>query len=137
MSDIQGDSAPGPDKAITKIAVEASYYLRSLIEHPTTNEPLLSALGGFPLALKKHIESTLAQWREADLEPLFVFEGISTKDRAEEELNAAKEAIKKTDVAWKLYTENKATQAVAAFGTSGTVYTFQILQLELTRLQVL
>lgn len=110
------DRKPGE---VIKIAVEASHYLQQLIDQPY--EPLLSALGGFPLALKKHIENNLAQWKKADLSPIFVFEGISTKNRAEEELSAAKEAIKKTDEAWRLYTELKPNQAVSAFGRSGAI----------------
>lgn len=100
--------------------MEAAHYIQQLIDQPPTNEPLLSALGGFPLALKKHIESDLAQWKEANLEPFFIFEGISTIDREEKDFKSAKEATNLTNKAWALYTDNKATAAVTAFGRSGT-----------------
>lgn len=123
MANIAAELANSPGNT-TKIAVEASHYLQQLIDQPPTNEPLLSALGGFPLALRKHIESDLAQWKEANLEPFFVFEGMSTIDREEKELKNAKEATTLTNKAWGLYTDNKATAAVAAFGRSGMTTVF-------------
>lgn len=114
MSELSGTA-----EAPCVIAVEAAHYLQQFIDQAPTAEPLLSALGGFPLALKKHIETDLTQWKEAGLQPIFIFEGMSTIDREERELNNAKEATNSTGEAWILYTDNKATAAVTAFGRSG------------------
>ncbi|KAH8600056.1 temperature dependent protein affecting M2 dsRNA replication-domain-containing protein [Bisporella sp. PMI_857] len=101
------------------IGVEASdYLLRLTDEYP---EPLLAALGGFPLALEKTIENELNHWKTHKMRPLFVFDGQPTVGQVEMEFRAAKTALETTKTAWDLYGDNKPTEAVKAFGSAGAV----------------
>ena len=99
------------------IGVEATAYLQTIIEE--NPEPLLAALGGFPLVLKENIETELNKWKENNMRPVFIFEGQSVVNQEEVTMRNAKAALDVTQTAWNLYGENKPTEAVAAFGASG------------------
>jgi hypothetical protein len=101
----------------TKIGVEARYYLQHLLD--TSPEPLASALGGTPFVLKQSIETNLAQWKAASMQPVFVFDGISTGSKLQKSLQDAKNASVNTEAAWTMYSEARPTDAVSAFGSSG------------------
>lgn len=101
------------------IIVEASYYLQRFLDTPPYSEPLLSALGGSPLALRTHIEADLDKWARTGITPFFVFEGQSIVGKEEKALNDEKVAMAEVQRAWSLYTENEADRAVATFGASG------------------
>lgn len=103
----------------TCIAVDASYYLQTLLDTPPTSEPLLPAMGGFPLSLKKHIENDLAKWAAHEMYPLFVFEGQSIVGKEDVLLRSAKESSVLNQGAWNQYSTEQADLAVVAFGHSG------------------
>ena len=109
FSDLQG----------AHIGVEASYYLQNMIDEPPAHEPLLAALGGYPMSLKLHIQAELDQWKENGMTPIFVFEGQSTVGKDDLALRSAKAAVIKTQGAWESYADNRAGDAVKAFGASG------------------
>jgi hypothetical protein len=112
-------SMPFADLQNAKIGVEATYYLQHMIDEPPAHEPLLAALGGDPIALKRNIENELDLWKENGITPLFVFEGQSTVGKEEMAWHSAKTALVKTQKAWELYAENHPEDAVKTFGRSG------------------
>ena len=99
------------------IGVEATEYLKQMIEI-SAHEPLLAALGGAPIGLKHHLEAELDRWTENNIKPLFVFEGQSTVGKDDIALRNAKEALDRTENAWKLYINGEPDKAVTAFGNS-------------------
>jgi hypothetical protein len=102
------------------VAIEATWYFQNLLDTPPSKEPLLPALGGLPLALKSHIEADLNQWEKAGLIPYFIFDGLSIIGEEDISMKAAKESGDRILEAWRLYCNNQATDAVSAFGNSGT-----------------
>ncbi|KAK3326309.1 hypothetical protein B0H66DRAFT_155395 [Apodospora peruviana] len=82
--------------------------------HPS-NEPLLTALGG-PTGLKHHLEEDLDQWTTHNVTPFFVFDGQSITGQDEVTLKRGREAVEKTNIAWEMYFNNRAEEAVSAFG---------------------
>lgn len=109
---------PFADMEHAKIGVEATAYLQHMIEEPPAHEPLLAALGGEPIALRQHIERDLDNWKSNGMTPIFVFEGQSTVGSDEITLAHAAEAVRKTNHAWDLYSDNEPGDAVKTFGGS-------------------
>lgn len=101
------------------LGVEATSYLQHMLDDTPTNEPLLAALGGDPIALKAHIENDLNRWKENKMRPLFVFDGQSVVGKDEMALRQARAALTKTQKAWDMYSKNQPEEAVRAFGASG------------------
>lgn len=100
------------------VGVEAEHYLQRLLSTPPSKEPLLSALGGFPFALKSHIENELEHMQTAGFTPLFVFNGLDVgkKDQSgRREAEAAAANLR----AWELYDQHQPVKAVETFGDSG------------------
>lgn len=85
---------------------------------PPSKEPLLSALGGFPFALKTHLENELEALQAAGVKPLFVFTGLdfAVKSQPSKQLSRA---ARLNAEAWELYNQHQAVQAVETFGNSG------------------
>jgi hypothetical protein len=100
------------------IGVEATAYLQHMIEEPPAIEPLLAALGGEPIALRQHIDRELDNWKANGMTPLFVFEGQSVVGSDDVALAHAAEALRKTNRAWELYSDNEPGEAVKTFGSS-------------------
>lgn len=112
---------PFADLENAVIGVEATAYLKQLIEEAPAHEPLLAALGGDPIGLKYHIENELDKWRDNSMTPLFVFEGQSVVGKDDMTLQNARAALAKTEAAWATYVDNKPDEAVKAFGASGKI----------------
>jgi hypothetical protein len=89
-----------------------------MMNTPPTKEPLLSALGGFPLSLKAHIETALDQWQTSGLTPVFVFDGMDI-GKPDKPFDGPNSASRANTAAWDLYDQHQAHAAVAAFGDSG------------------
>lgn len=100
------------------IGVEATSYLKTMIEVPPAYEPLLAALGGEPIALRHYIEEELDRWTKHDMRPLFVFDGQSIVGKDDMTLRKSKAALRQTQRAWDQYGDNLATDAVKSFGLS-------------------
>ncbi|TAQ84877.1 hypothetical protein B7494_g6798 [Chlorociboria aeruginascens] len=109
------------DLAGAKIAVEATNYLQHMIDEAPAHEPLLAALGGYPIGLKQHIKKELDNWKANDITPVFVFDGQSMVGKEQTTLHFAKAALAKTQKAWELYVDNDPEGAVKNFGSSGAV----------------
>lgn len=102
----------------TVIGIEAAYYLDRLLNTPPSKEPLLSALGGFPFALKTHIENELETMQSLGIKPLFVFSGMDyvAKEKPSRELS---DSVRLNSEAWSLYNQQSPVEAVETFGNSG------------------
>lgn len=98
------------------IAVDASYFLRQLLEQAENyNEPLLTALGGLT-GIQARIQVELDNWLKNRTTPFFIFDGQPMVGQDEVTTKLGREIQKQTGVAWKLYSEGQAEAAVAAFG---------------------
>ncbi|QIW94828.1 hypothetical protein AMS68_000346 [Peltaster fructicola] len=107
-----------------QVAVDADDYVNRLLTDSVTREPLLPALGGLPMGIKKHVNSHLEIFREFDITPRFVFNGldIAIKDRGTTSREARKVADSLNE-AWTLYGQSRADAAVEEFGKSCTYRT--------------
>ena len=99
------------------IGVEASHFLDRFLS--PSREPLLSAVGGSPLGLRNLIESELGALREADITPVFVFDGLDTATKLDP-FAAAATAVRGNVDGFEVYNKNQAAQARRLFGASGT-----------------
>lgn len=98
------------------IGIDASYYLERLLKPP--KEPLLPALGGWPLALEATVKRELDDLQTAGFKPHFVFDGLKygIEDDPFTSSSASSVAIIK---AFELYEADNATEAVKIFKESG------------------
>ena len=99
------------------IAVEARYYLQLFLDNPPFHEPLLPALGDLT-GIQKHIESDLDQWKTHNVTPFFIFDGQTVTGQDGVSLARGRRANAKTDLAWDLYFNGQADEAVSAFGAN-------------------
>jgi hypothetical protein len=97
------------------IAIDATYWLSQVLDSPTGSEPLLPALGGLT-GLEAHINEELDQWEKHRMIPFFIFDGQSLTGQDEVTLRRGQAAAQKTNEAWELYFDSKATEAVDTFG---------------------
>lgn len=102
----------------TVVGIEAAHYLDRLLSNPPSKEPLLSALGGFPFALRTHIENELEAMQSFGIKPLFVFSGMdyAVKEKSSREMT---DSVRLNSEAWGLYNQHQAVRAVETFGNSG------------------
>ncbi|OBT59111.1 hypothetical protein VE04_01007 [Pseudogymnoascus sp. 24MN13] len=117
----QNLSQPIAEYRDAPIAVHASYYLQKFLDTPPSAEPLLSAIGGFPLAIRIHINADLDQWQKHGITPRFYFDGQATVGLEEVAMKDAKSSMEKSNAAWQPYYQNQPTEAVIAFGKTGSV----------------
>lgn len=108
----------------TVIGIDATYYLQQHLQHPSTREPLLIALGGFPFALRANIERELKELRELGINFLFVFDGLQfgAEDSQSHVRNESRraESARAFESAWDLYDQQQADKVVDAFANCGT-----------------
>lgn len=102
-----------------QVAIDADDYVSRLLTDSVSREPLLPALGGLPMGIKKHVNNHLELFKEFNITPRFVFNGldIATRDRT----TISREARKTSDSlgeAWSLYSQSRADAAVEEFGKS-------------------
>ena len=60
----------------SRLGIDASNYLQSLLNGPPVREPLLAATGGQPLTLVTRIENDLRALEKLRIKPVFVFPGL-------------------------------------------------------------
>ncbi|RXW24385.1 hypothetical protein EST38_g1501 [Candolleomyces aberdarensis] len=65
----------------SRLGIDASHYLQTLLDSPSSREPLLAATGGLPLALTQRIEADLRVLEKLQIKPVFVFPGILPNKR--------------------------------------------------------
>jgi hypothetical protein len=117
----EGVTISGPIEQLRdkRLVIDAEDWLDTLLTSQPYREPLLPALGGLPFALRKHVNTHIAKYREAGITPTFVFNGLdlACRDRATI-TRESRLAARSLDEAWRLYSESKADDAVAEFGKS-------------------
>ncbi|KAI9713517.1 MAG: hypothetical protein M1820_000899 [Bogoriella megaspora] len=102
------------------VAIEAGHYLTQLLTNPTSREPLLAALGGLPFTMRATVTEDIRLFREYDITPIFVFDGLDVR-RVNGFFQQADEAIRANASAWDLYNRHQAGEAVSAFGESPAI----------------
>ncbi|KAF8653531.1 hypothetical protein AX16_003915 [Volvariella volvacea WC 439] len=65
----------------SRLGIDASHYLQTLLDNPLTREPLLAATGGLPLGLAQRIEADLRVLEKWRIKPVFVFNGLVPNKR--------------------------------------------------------
>lgn len=100
------------------IGIHASHYLDLHLNQHVTKEPLLIALGGFPFALKSHIEREIQALKNAGITPVFVFDGLEI-GKPEPDIVAQNQSTRALDQAWEYYDQQQADQVVDAFSNAG------------------
>ncbi|MCJ1281580.1 hypothetical protein MMC26_000900 [Xylographa opegraphella] len=98
------------------IGIDAAYYLERILT--ISREPLLSALGGWPLAYGLVVRKDLDDLQSAGFKVHFVFNGLDygTEDDPFKSTNAASNLIAK---AFQLYEAENTTDAVKEFKAAG------------------
>ncbi|RPD64474.1 PIN domain-like protein [Lentinus tigrinus ALCF2SS1-6] len=102
----------------SRLGIDASYYLSSLIDNPPSREPLLAATGGLPLALTTRIESDLRALEKLHIKPVFVFPGLLPIRRPKQQQQAQyeqNEACKDRREAWAKYEQGQEDAATKLF----------------------
>ncbi len=102
----------------SRLGIDASFYLSSLIDNPPSREPLLAATGGLPLALTTRIESDLRALEKLHIKPVFVFTGLLPIRRPKQQQQAQyeqNEACKDRREAWAKYEQGQEDAATKLF----------------------
>lgn len=103
--------------ADSRLGIDASHYISTLLTAPATREPLLAATGGLPLALASHIESDLRALDKAHIKPVFVFPGLPISNGNKRKGNSPavtqewNEQIRDRREAWTRYESGKEEEA--------------------------
>ncbi|CBF90248.1 MKT1 family protein [Aspergillus nidulans FGSC A4] len=101
------------------VGIDASHYISQHLLHPSTREPLLIALGGFPFALRSNIEKELQVFKDLGVGCVFVFNGLDF-GKKNQRPQAHHETVRAFEHAWELYDQQQADQVVDAFSSVGT-----------------
>ena len=99
------------------IGVDGIYYLETLLA--AHKEPLLSALGGFPLGLENTVKKELDDMQSSGLQLHFVFNGLEF-DIKDDPFGPSLKAAHANAQAFETYESNRAQEAIDIFRTSGT-----------------
>ena len=98
------------------IGIDATHYLERLLV--PSIEPLLSALGGYPLALESTIVKELEVLQAAGLKPHFVFNGLDYGIKDAPFKPSIMSALANAS-AFEIYENDMANEAINVFRTSG------------------
>ena len=101
------------------IGVDAIYYLETLLA--AHKEPLLSALGGFPLALENTVKKELDDIQSSGLKLHFVFNGLDFGIK-DDPLRPSVKAAQANAQAFETYESDRAQEAIEIFRTSGMMF---------------
>ncbi|KXX77711.1 Protein MKT1 [Madurella mycetomatis] len=134
MEDLTGDASiynqavghPVSEIEDCAIAVDATYFLQLHLDVLPGNEPLVPALGGLT-GIQGRIEQELDQWQAHKVTPFFIFDGQSIAGQDDVTVKRGLEANAKTDIAWELYFNSRADEAVSAFGQNISAFRPQTL----------
>ncbi|KAG8903915.1 hypothetical protein FRB99_002572 [Tulasnella sp. 403] len=105
----------------TRLGIDATHYIRMLLDNPKTREPLMAATGGLPLALTSKIESDLRTLEKLQIKPVFVFSGLVTAKRQKGPSNIHADACRDRKEAWDKYENGKTDEATKLFQGRGNV----------------
>ena len=99
------------------VGVDAAHYLDSFLA-PPVKEPLLSALGGFPLALEQAIIKDLKSLRASGLKLHFVFHGLN-HGTVDDPFGPSIISAQANAAAFKTYDADMANDAIIEFKKTG------------------
>lgn len=105
----------------SRLGIDASHYLRLLLESPETREPQLAATGGLPLALTARIESDLRALEKLHIKPVFVFPGLLPANKSRPNPQAHNDACRDRKEAWNQYEMGRTEEANTLFATRSNV----------------
>ncbi len=100
------------------IAVDASYYIRQMLENFPSREPLMCALAGLT-SIHMHMENELNQWKANKMTPFFIFDGQPVVGQDDVTVSSGVRAVARASEAWDLYFTGRADEAVGTFGAAG------------------
>lgn len=127
--------APLSALAETRMGIDVTHYLRQILTHPSTREPLIAATGGLPIALTTHIEADLRALEQCRIKPVFVFNGLPLArrqlPRQAQEMIHQREAAQRNH-AWALYEAGQAEESVRVL-TEGQRHGNWVVPVEVTR----
>ena len=118
----------------SRLGIDASYYLSSLIDQPPSREPLLAATGGLPLALTTRIESDLRALEKLHIKPVFVFPGLLPSRRPKQQQQAQfeqNEACKDRREAWAKYESGQEDAATKLFEGRSNIHQWDLWKIVL------
>lgn len=95
------------------IGVDAAYYLEG-----HAKEPLLSALGGFPLALELSIIREITDWQAVGITPHFVFNGLDNAI-SDDPFGPSLASARANALAFDTYDRNQPSHSIELFRKSG------------------
>ncbi|KAL8793941.1 MAG: hypothetical protein Q9195_003454 [Heterodermia aff. obscurata] len=100
------------------IGVDALYYLENLLA--AHKEPLLSALGGFPLALETRIVKELREIQSCGAKLYFVFNGLDWGIK-DDQFAISIASARQNATAFDIYENDRAKEAIGVFRESGLI----------------
>lgn len=116
----------------TRLGIDATHYLRTLLENPATRESLLPATGGSPLALTAKIESDLRTLEKLHIKPVFVFSGLQVHNKKQKALSSIQaDACKDRKQAWDQYENGKTDEATKLFAGRSNVLQWDLWRMVL------
>lgn len=65
----------------TRLGIDATHYITTLLSDPTSREPLVASTGGLPLALPHRIENDLRVFESYKIIPVFILAGLPLASR--------------------------------------------------------
>ena len=103
------------------IGIDAAYYIQN-----TNKDPLLSALGGPPLAFESTVINAVKHLQDAGLKLHFVFNGLDSGVGSDPVTSSARAAQLDSE-AFTLYETEQAKQARDVFKASGMIWLIALL----------
>ena len=107
------------------IGIDATYYLEKLLT--AHKEPLLSALGGFPLSLETRIVQELGDIQAFGIKPYFVFNGLDWGIK-DDPFAASIASARANANGFDIYERDQAKDAIDIFRNSGHHHSFDLLK---------
>ncbi|SHO77073.1 Similar to S.cerevisiae protein MKT1 (Protein similar to nucleases that forms a complex with Pbp1p) [Malassezia sympodialis ATCC 42132] len=105
----------------TRLGIDLSYYLRHILASKERAEPLVTAIGGPPLALVSHIEEDLRVLEQHRIKPVFVLNGLSPAKRTRPfSYEDRRPGLRNR--AWEAYEAGNVTLANQNFAASNSVH---------------
>lgn len=97
----------------TRLGIDATHYITTLLSDPTSREPLVASTGGLPLALGLRIETDLRTFEKYNIKPVFILAGLPLASRPP--LKGVDHQDRETNVkqeAWSYYENGEVEKAV-------------------------
>jgi hypothetical protein len=116
----------------TRVGIDAQAYIDQLLNAADTKEPLVTALGGAPLALGARIEENLRALEGHRIKPIFVFPGVEPcrKDKPYS-LHTEEQNLRsiRRHQAWENFEKGKTDMATMGFASSSSTGYKDVLRL--------